>query len=369
MRAARHSYRRLGLAAGLVVMLLLLYQAQRFFDGAGDLPGPAANEPAAHLQALALGITTDGGTLVSVDASGGVRKWSPVTGRLQGRTTLPGRTAVSGIRNVFLDPRAQTCVVNGWRGVEAIDLEGRHTWRPNGLSWGGPSLNGRYLFGLWGPTLRVFDLTTRRLRGEWPVNPGGQTYCIDLDPTAQWVAWTEPDSAWLMSLRDGRRRRLASGAAWSGLAWIEFSPDGERLGLQTYDRGERRFQSWDTATWTPREPVSTGESATTLFHFSPDGRRFATPARKRRSYLTVSLGLGWRQEWVETLQVFDASTGTAGGDEGSGSHVRGHASRIQECVWSPRGDTLASVDRDGRIALWDAGDGRLVRFLEPGGGA
>jgi WD40 repeat protein len=43
--------------------------------------------------------------------------------------------------------------------------------------------------------------------------------------------------------------------------------------------------------------------------------------------------------------------------------VRGHRSPAVDCAWSPDNELVATLDEDGRIALWDVPQRRFMKFL------
>jgi WD40 domain-containing protein len=370
-------YRRLGLMIGLAVLFFLIYQAQLYLGRLERHRRPAALEPVAHEGALAVAFTADGRTLVSVDAGGRLKRWNLATGKHEAQS-LAGRSFYRGdARELFLDQPARLCVVTGSDAVYALPLKGEAgeapggglaAWRVPGLVHGRPSDRGRYLFGpAFGETsVLVYDAASLSLVARSPAS-AGLLRAVDLSQDGRWLAAfsTRHDLGFetleAVDLRDGTGWRTLDGQ-WRGSPHLTFSPDSRYLGLLA-GQETQEFQLREAGTWQVLSRFRTEASKMPLFRFSPDGRLIARPVRKRREYVVSTVGIERRREWVETVQIFEVSTGRARFSWQNPADVRGHSGFIRTCAWSPDGARLATLGEDSRIALWDAKNARFLRFL------
>jgi WD40 repeat protein len=353
------SWRRIGLGLGLLAALFGIYQLQELLGSLGRLPGPASREPVAHAQAEALAITADGRELLSADSQGRIQHWDLATGARRAETQSG---AVFPVFQVFLDPRGHWGAFIGPSGVSLCRAEdGSATWKPPGVSWGGPSTNARFIFGFQGQSFVVLEAATRRVlrRIRRPGAVGGG--CWDIDAEAKWLAWADPAGAHIISLTGGGRHQLLRGR-WAGVPWIEFSPDGRWVGLQYRVGANRAFRSWSVGDWAQQSAFPTGRGEP-LFHIDPSGQRVAMGAGAFRDFLGTGLGVRRQREQVSVPQVFDLKSGAALLDFSRPERVRGHADPIHDLVWSPNARVLASIDQSGRIGIWDLPTSSLRRFL------
>jgi WD40 repeat protein len=359
--------RRLGLLLGLAVALFLIAGVQAQFNRLSRLRGPAALEPVAHEGATTLAFSEDGGCLLSLDPAGRLRRWSLRTGTHE-EESLRGRGIYEG-RSLFADPGGRLCVANAAGAAYALLLRpGWGAWRVPGLVWGAPSCNGRFVFGgeRGGRVLSLYDARSRKFLDSRLV-PDRKRLSLSVD--------LSPDGRWLAGFLGGRQSgvpcvlpvarpetRVLDSAAWTGQPWLEFSPDGRYLGLLRDDHA-RTFRLLSVSDWKRAAEFPLHGGRKPLFRFSNDSRFIAAPVAHRRSYLIGSLWLEQRREDVQALQVFEAATGRPLLEWGDPAAVRGHRSPVVDCAWSPENEVVATLDQDGRIALWDVPRRRFVTFL------
>jgi WD40 repeat protein len=352
---------------GLAVALFLIAGVQAQLNRLSGLNGPAALEPVAHEGATTLAFSEDGASLLSIDPGGGLRRWSLRSGAHE-EETLRGRGIYEG-RSVLVDPGGRLCVANGGGAAYALLLRpGWGAWRVPGLVWGAPSHDGRFVFGgeRGGRVVSLYDSRSRKFLGSRLIPDGKRlSLSVDLSPDGRWLAGFlgGRDSGVPCALSVSRPgTHLLDRDTWTGRPWLEFSPDGRALGILR-DDASHTFRLVSVPGWRRLAEYPLGNGRKSLFRFSNSGRYLAAPVQRRRAYVLGSLWLEQRREDVQALQVFEAATGRAllGGSDAAA--VRGHRSPVVDCAWSPDDELVASLDEDGRIALWSVPQRRFLRFL------
>jgi WD40 repeat protein len=367
---ARSRIRALSLAAGLLFAFLLIHRTQVTFSDLAQLGGPTALEPVAHEGALAVGLPPDGRSLVTADGSRMVT-WDLRTGERTEET--PSSRGVYGreARSVALAGSAGLGIFSAFPSTFVLPLRsGAVAWRVPFLTWGAPSADGRLVFGFtnrrW--ELMVYEVGTRRVLARHRA-PDGQRYRrAAVSSDGRWMAavcageWQQGTTLWAVDLRTGMDRRLRE-IPMPGHAELAFSPDGDTLAVHTGAGPDRRLETWRTGKWAPLASFSTGEGVDLLFRYSPDGGAIATTAGVERDYLVGALGLERRRETVNALLILDPVSGRPLLPRESPERARGHRAPLQDLAWSADGSTVATLDVDGRIGLWDVKNSRFARFV------
>jgi WD40 repeat protein len=252
--------------------------------------------------------------------------------------------------------------------------------------------DGRSVFSIGGPTVRVWDVTTgkerfRELAGHLnraaavAVSPDGKTTATGGEDVRLWETKTgrvirriETSAVTLAFSPDGKTLVTGGGRSlrlWSletGLEttpWqfrstrllrsVVFSPDGKTLAV-----GDEQavVQLLDVATGQPiwQHDMQTIAESLSLA-FSPDGK-------------TLACAGAWNQLGLGGITLNLQGRVTVAGKEGyfvllldttTGKEVRrlaGLKDNIKSVAFSPDGQTIAASSRDGRILLWDAATGK-----------
>jgi len=116
---------------------------------------------------------------------------------------------------------------------------------------------------------------------------------------------------------------------------VAFSPDGKLIVSGSTDK---TVQIWDATTGTAvGDPLQGHESCVSSVAFSPDGKQIVSGS------------------WDKTVQIWDATTGTAVGDP-----LQGHEDCINSVAFSPDGKLIVSGSYDKTVRIWDATTGKAV---------
>lgn len=349
----------------------MVYLAQRYVGGFSDLRGPAAHEPVGHPGALAIGFQPDGEHLVSLATSGQERVWDLHSGAYQ-QASLVGRGFYrSDTRAISLDAVSDLCVSNCTDAVYTTRL---HTTngavRLPDLQHAWASTDGTAVLGTGAEAGAAVVLNARSRALVARVQaPGGRRFvALDLERGGRHLAAFLQDPAgargslWVWDLRGNTRQQWMADLP-AKLAGVRYSPDGCYLAVQTgVDTGLCTIL--ETATRREVLTFSTGIGSQPAFRFSSDSRLIAYPERREREFVVTSLSMERRRETVETLQVRDVRNGAQRIAFHRRAAVRGHRDPIVDCAWSPDGRRVATLSWDGRIALWNARDGKFLAFLD-----
>jgi WD40 repeat protein len=123
---------------------------------------------------------------------------------------------------------------------------------------------------------------------------------------------------------------------------LAFSPDGKLLASGSADEA---VNLWDVAARKLRATLQRTGGATVAF--SPDGKTLATGD----------------DAWKPTVKLWDVATLQ------EKAALRGHTNRMPTVVFSPGGDTLATVSWDLTPRLWNVATGRLKARLQKHNGS
>jgi WD40 repeat protein len=148
-----------------------------------------------------------------------------------------------------------------------------------------------------------------------------------------------------------RPRQLLDGHT----AWVyscSYAPDGSLLATSGADRTVR---VWDPPTGAVLHTLDGFGSTVDGCAFSPDGKLLATASADR----TVGI---WDAATGELIHLLDDPGDDPEDDPGDG-RAHAHGNRVNACVFSPDGTTLASVGADATARLWDPISGALQRTL------
>ncbi len=260
--------------------------------------------------------------------------------------TLGG--AAGGVESIALDADGRRLALGGRDGrvrVLALDdraevaaIEDRTSVRGLALLDGGrriAAVGG-------GPTLRVFDVSTRERILAVDGHEGRGT-CIAASPDGRRLATGAVDrTVRIHEVEPGatavRPLREIGGFAKNVLG-VAFFPDGRRLAVGVGD-GTARVVDVETGEEAIRrlDPEPHPDHAHPVFAVVPvgDGRRLAA---------------GWHDAWVRDLET------------GAETALRAHEARVLSVAASPDGRRLVTGAEDGRVRVFDLDDREPVRVL------
>jgi WD40 repeat protein len=345
------SSRRLGLTLGLVLIFGLVYAVQRYLD-ALDARGPAALEPIAHPHALAIAFSADGKQLVSIDGPT-LQRWDLATGAAT-ELSLVGRGLYrNDYRSIALDDRAELCVANAPDAAYALFLPSTQpAWVVQNCWTAAPSRDGRSIAGMSSPLVFIYDARTHalrrqlRLRQNWDELPG----------------WPAVDLAQLITVCG--RDCPSEGDTTSDCYWAREWGTSELVGSSKAKlwRGNPRHLTLSSRFDGHRIWDQYLDSKDPVMRSNRSKKYIAVSVSTLRSYRAGPLGIEGRRERVEVVQVYDARDGSTLLRQNEPA-THGHAREIIDLAWAPDDALVASLDTDGRIALWDVKHGRFDRFL------
>jgi WD40 repeat protein len=290
--------------------------------------------------------TPDGASIVGRSFDGGVRVWDVASGSIV--QTFSGQG--SGL-NAALTPDGRTVLSGGQDGsVAAWDLSGaRRLGRT--FRWHSPEAGcgttpcividprSQHLAeSMAHGKIALVDLHARRLVGTLPARNGASADALAFSPDSKTLATGGVNrnvTLWTVGTRSIVRTLPFRERVW----WIAFSPDGKLLAVQTKSGRSSdshvEVRDFDSGIVLYRRVVAAGKGG---LAFTPDGRKLA------------ALGCC---EPDSTVEVWAARSGA----KLFSPHVDGHARSI---AFSPDGRLLAAGTEDGKVVLWDAGNGSEV---------
>lgn len=243
-----------------------------------------------------------------------------------------------------------------------------------------------------GKEVRTFSLPEKALKTRWDQNE--QTHS-DLDVWGDHFAYTDSNAIRLVDVTRGREITFAAGQPGhhSTMAFA-FTPNSKHL--VTAGEGDR-LQVWAARSG---KLVREGKEDTRSVYWlavTPDGKQvvslsynralhvtarleewnLATAKKQRQMELNVSPGmpaLSPDGKWIAFGEPNDSRYRmheTGDGvlvDRATGKQIRhfddGIASAAQDLTFSSDGKLLATVDRKGKIRLWETATGKLVRTMD-----
>ncbi len=156
---------------------------------------------------------------------------------------------------------------------------------------------------------------------------------------------------------------------------VEFARDGRLVATSSLDSTVRL---WDVATRTERAVLREHGAAAQRIAFAPDGKRLVSTGLDGQVIVWDVATASVVGSYPHASAVSDAAFDGTGKLLATASLVQGvslyradvpatdarlaHEGTLQSAVISPDGEWLASADRDGRVGLWQASTGRLVRL-------
>jgi WD40 repeat protein/tRNA A-37 threonylcarbamoyl transferase component Bud32 len=261
-----------------------------------------------------------------------------------------------------LDPQAPLPVLQGHRGaIRAVAYSPDHRWLAS-ASWDKTvrlwdAATGEqcatlphpsFVFGLaFGPDgtwlvtgsrqdvrLRIWDVTTARVRKEIPLHGGNVLFhSLTLSPDGTRVAATTEDLQFknprltVFDIASGKALFSTKGAA------LAYSPDGRWLAVRPEE--EKTVLLLDARTHETSARFSGHEGYVSTAAFSPDSRLLASGSQDR------------------TIRLWQIGSGEC-------RVLPGHTDVIYSVAFHPDGTRLASAARDGVVWLWDVARGEEV---------
>jgi WD40 repeat protein len=215
------------------------------------------------------------------------------------------------------------------------------------------SPDSRYLAsGSWDRTVKVWDVE-KVLQGEVPApllrreltDPVVRVWSVSFSRDGQRLASAggrEAEEKGELKVWDMNTGQEALALSFTrGLRWVQFSPDGRRLGTC----GQDLVQILDAQTGREQLAWRDPEGIFERVAFSPDGRRIAAVGGTFAVYPD-------RQ-----VKVWDAQTGQ------EVLSLGGHVGALRGVAFSPDGRCIASAGLDQTIKLWDTTTGQEVLTL------
>jgi WD40 repeat protein len=150
----------------------------------------------------------------------------------------------------------------------------------------------------------------------------------------------------LWDIKTSKKRRVLLGHA-KGVTSVAFSPDDRLLGSASKDGSVRL---WQVASGRQRQILSQSSENVVKVAFSPDGKTLAGTTQSNQVVLwDVKVGRPSRNFRVNRNRNFRISRKAVASQTG--------------VAFSPNGNTLASVDEEGQIILWDVAKGEPQKSL------
>ena len=354
----------------------------------GDVWGPSFSADGSLVAAAWLDEDTFKGTVRVLDLSA-----KRVVSTLHVREAVDTALSPSGHRVAIVSRSQAGAVFDLETGKELYELSEPNccpTLVPRGVSW---SPDGRYLAASSTEITRVWDAGTGRLRHRLSGHTG----------TVHNVAWSGDSSRLLTGSGDGTAKVWEIGKGvrelWSltardtraGIVGVAFSPNGTRV--MAGDADITAVSIWDLgrdgdAEWA-NLPVSGSQQ-----EFMPNGGRLVAPSGRQGRAVTIwdlntgrdlrTIGPGTDGFWFQSIDVSPngGSIALGGGDDSSrfgGDAVRlwdsttgeelyriRHELDVNDVVFSPDGEHLATASFDGKVKIIDR-HGRVSRVLQDEG--
>ncbi len=242
------------------------------------------------------------------------------------------------------------------------------SWSPDGEAIITGSLDG---------IARIWDAQTGRKRGEIPAHNNYITQVAWSPNGDQLATASVDDSAKLWDAATGELLHELSGHE-DDVAGVAWSPDSEKIVTVSLDTSA---QVWDAITGERKFPLEGHNDQIWDVDWSPDGRYIATDSRdgtarvwdantgkelfRFRHYRSEELVLNsvdWSPNGDQLLvmggvlnQIWDLSAQPL--------KLIGHSKGLNNALWSPDGNKIATSSIDNSARIWDASSGELFRTL------
>jgi WD40 repeat protein len=289
----------------------------------------------------------DGQSVGMWDAAQDKHLWSIKATRDRNRPSLPMAFSANGKLFVVEAPARVISVYESVTGKGVCRFEGDVSDIYYSLSI---SPDARTIAGsCWDGSVRLWDLESGRQRARVPAIQGWVTH-VFFAPDSKVFATGGGNNAHAVLLWDtatGKQVDPFPGHT-DPLSSVAFSPDGRMAATSSSIRGDRVVRLWDLRTGRLlRSLEAPDRDGVSSVDFSPDGGTLATCSRGG----------------VAKVRLWDVRTGR------ERHALAGHEERILCVAFSPGGKRLASGDAycdrmgeyEGRLCIWDAEAGKLIR--------